>query len=224
MDHRPIRTRVVPSRKRPIVPEPGVPPGNASRGRHSVILYSSCRPVSGTNGPSRGPTRGFRPPCPVRPATAPGSEQVRRTLLSETRKRRQEPPTRLLTPPTHLSADAAVFMVHSMQLALLGARNARSKTALDDSPGDRQVNSCATRQDGRRGGTLVRTVEVRPYALDQRDDVGLCHAGIGTRSAGLEAGDALFDALDQCFIEGRPGTRVGVGHLSDNQGHGEILP
>jgi hypothetical protein len=109
-----------------------------------------------------------------------------------------------------------MFMVRSMQLTLLGARNARGKTGLDGGPGDRQVNSCATRQDGRRGGADVRTVEVCPYALDQRNDVRLRHAGIGTRSAGLETGDAFFDALDQCVIEGRPVTRVGVGHLSDN--------
>jgi hypothetical protein len=117
-----------------------------------------------------------------------------------------------------------MFMVHSMQLTLLGARNASGKTALHGSPGDRQVNSCATRQDGRRGGAHVRTVEVCPYALDQRGDVRLRHAGIGTRSAGLEAGDTFFNALDQCVMEGRPGTRVGVGHLSGNYGHGEILP
>jgi hypothetical protein len=109
-----------------------------------------------------------------------------------------------------------MFMVCSMQLTLLGARNRRGETALDGSPGDRQVNSCATRQDGRRGGAHVGTVEVCPYALDQRDDVRLRHAGIGTRSAGLEAGDAFFNAVDQCIIENRPGTRVGVGHLSDS--------
>ncbi|WP_159007052.1 hypothetical protein [Streptomyces sp. NRRL S-813] len=103
-----------------------------------------------------------------------------------------------------------------MQLTLLGARHARGEAGLDGGPGDRQVNSCATRQDGRCGSAHVRTVKVGPYALDQRYDVGLCHAGIGTGSAGLEAGDAFFDALDQCVIEGGPGTRVGVGYLSDS--------
>jgi hypothetical protein len=109
-----------------------------------------------------------------------------------------------------------MFMVRCMQLALLGASNARGKTGLDGRPRDRQVNSCATRQDARRGGAHVRAVEVRPDALDQRNDVLLRHAGIGTRSAGLEAGDAFFDAIDQCVIEGRSGTRVGVGHLPGN--------
>ena len=162
------------------------------------------------------------PRCQRRQGCRPAAAAVRQPPLSRTRKRRQEPPTRLLTPPTHLGGNAAMFMVLSMQLALLGARNARGKTALDGSPRHRQVNSCTTRQDRRRGGAHVRTVEVCPYALDQRDDVRLRHAGIGARSAGLEAGDAFFDALDQFVIEGRrisaeaTGTRVGVGHLSDN--------
>lgn len=139
------------------------------------------------------------------------------------RKNRQELSTCLRAPPAHLGGDAAVFMVSGMQLTLLGARDARGKTGLDDRSGNRQIDGRATRQDGRRGGAHIGTVEVCPDALDQRDDIGLCHAGIGTRGAGLEAGDTFFDALDQCVIVGRRGIRVGVGDLSDSQGHGETF-
>ncbi|WIX83341.1 hypothetical protein QRX50_22565 [Amycolatopsis carbonis] len=117
-----------------------------------------------------------------------------------------------------------MFVVRSVQLAFLGACNTSGKAGLDGCPSDGQVNSCATRQDGCRGGTQVRTIEICAHTLDQRDDVRLRHAGIGTRSAGLEAGEAFFDALDQYVMVGRSGTRVGVGHLFDNQGHGAIRP
>lgn len=112
-------------------------------------------------------------------------------------------------------------MVCGMQLTLLGACKASGQTALDGSPHNLQVNGRAPCQDGRRSGARVGTVEVRTHTLDQRCDVRFRQTGIGTRSAGLKASDTLFDAADQCFIVGRPGPRVGLGHLSDDYRHGK---
>ncbi|MFI5611810.1 hypothetical protein [Amycolatopsis sp. NPDC051903] len=117
-----------------------------------------------------------------------------------------------------------MFVVRSVQLALLGAGNASGKAGLDGRTGDGQVNSCATRQDGCGGGTHVRTIEIGAHAFDHGDDVRFRHASIGTRSASLEAGEAFFDALDQRVVVDRSGTRVGIGHPFDNQGHDAIRP
>ncbi len=110
-------------------------------------------------------------------------------------------------------------MVRGMQLTFLGTRDASGEACLNGRPDDRRVGGRPARQDGRGGSTHIGAVQASPYALGQRDNIGLRHAGIGTSGTCLKAGDALLYALDQCVVEDRSGTRMGVTHLSDDQGH-----
>lgn len=145
--------------------------------------------------------------------------RLRVVSLFRSRKGSQQLAAGGLAPSTHFGAYVAVLMMHCVSFALLGTCTACGKTGFHRRPDYREVDLGAPGQNCRGRCTDVRTIEIGSNALDQRAHVWFGQAGIGTRRAGLEAGDAFFDTGNELLVEELRWCGVQARHLFDNQRH-----
>ncbi|HTD49090.1 MAG TPA: hypothetical protein VK771_00735 [Acidimicrobiia bacterium] len=109
----------------------------------------------------------------------------------------------LLAVSTHLGAEAAVIVARSVQLALLGAGQARHRTSLDARAHEAKVGRRLPCQDAARGVARVGAVEVKPYAPNQVGAVVLAETGVGAGGTARDAIETLLNtAQEQVAIHG----------------------
>jgi hypothetical protein len=109
----------------------------------------------------------------------------------------------LLASSTHLCAEAAVFVVGSVKLALLGTGQAGHCTGFDARADDTQVGSRLPCQEAAGGLANIGAVEVEAYAPNQVCTIVLAETVIGARGATSDAVEALLNAAqDQIAIQG----------------------
>ena len=106
----------------------------------------------------------------------------------------------LLAASTHLGAEAAVLVVGSVPLALLGAGQAGHRTGFDARTDEAKVGRRLPCQDAAVGVANVGAVEVEPYAPNQVGALVLAETVVG---AGGTASDAVHTLLNAAHDQGR---------------------
>src|SRR5262245_15541258 len=109
----------------------------------------------------------------------------------------------LLAASTHLGAEAAVLVVGSVQLALLGAGQAGHRTGFDAGADDAKVGRCPSCQDASGGVANVGAVQAEPNASNQGGAVVLAETIVGARGTARDAVETLLNAAqDHVAIQG----------------------
>jgi hypothetical protein len=109
----------------------------------------------------------------------------------------------LLAASTHLGAEAAVLVVGSVQVALLGAGQAGHRTGFDACADDAKVGRRLPCQDAAGGVANVGAVKVEPYAPNQVGAVVLADTVVGAGGTASDAVETLLNAAqNQVAIQG----------------------
>src|SRR3954452_18414050 len=103
---------------------------------------------------------------------------------SQCRQRRAQLLARALAPPALLGAEAAVRMVVGVELALVGARPARSQARLERVQLRWRMRIGLAAEDAQRAIARVRAVEAQADAADEVTDLVLAEAGVCASRAG----------------------------------------
>ncbi len=124
----------------------------------------------------------------------------------------------MLAEQADFRADAAMFMVVRMPLALLPADAAGQGARLDDRPGELRLELGLPGEDLARGDAHVTAVQTQADAADQGAYIGLAEVGVRASRAALSAVKACVDTRNQGsrFDRGSLGMRLqyllSVGH------------
>jgi hypothetical protein len=107
-----------------------------------------------------------------------------------------------------IGADAAVFHVVGVSLALLGAKPTSCLACPDHVSEQRLVRSSASRGKRACDGANVGAVKTGSDALDHFLDHLLAKAGVRTSRACLSAVEALLDTANQGTVDGAADVRM----------------
>ena len=102
----------------------------------------------------------------------------------------------MLAEQAHVRADAAMFMVVCVPLALLPADAAGQGARLDDRPGELRLELGLPGENLARGGAHIAAVKAQADAADHGVYVGLAEVGVRASRAALCAVEARVDARD----------------------------